>query len=174
MCFISQVEQNSCYLDFCRYRADSNSSFCYKLRSPTAFFFFSHFSSALWTFILSNVVEFVEVQSDLSQDKIVDVIFKKLRYQLPGSEKINRRKPNTYFGKEDGFTFLNLSDGHAYIYVGESDGRVYQNKFSNYLDFIYRNNSKKPNLCSKTKKCGSLSTDRQLVVNINNPNVVML
>lgn len=44
--------------------------------------------------VLNTAIQFIEIQSNFSQDEIVNIIFKKLKYTLPCREKINKRNNN--------------------------------------------------------------------------------
>lgn len=93
--------------------------------------------------------QFSEIESELSKGEIIEVLLKHLKYELADGSRIYKRKKNKYFGKGDGFYWLNLSEDHAYIYVGDSDGKRYKNNFTDVIDFIYRNNPEnKPSVCS--------------------------
>lgn len=106
--------------------------------------------------VVNNAVQFLEIESKLSQEEIIDILFKHLKYELPDGEKLNKRKKKNgvfserkYFGKDDDFYFLEISEDHAFIYIGESDGKCYENNFTSAIDFIFRNDpEKKPSLCS--------------------------
>lgn len=105
---------------------------------------------------IDNTVQFLEIESELLKDEIIDTLFQHLKYKLPGDEKLNKRKrkdgsfsTREYFGMDEEFYWLNLADDHAYIYIGESDGKRYKNNFTNAIDFIYRSDPEnKPSLCS--------------------------
>lgn len=86
-------------------------------------------------------VKFVEVKTDLPQDKIIDHIFKRMIVTLPGDERVIRNlKHRKYFGKEDGFTFLALSKDHAYIYVGKKlrEDEKYSDSFFGMNKYVNR------------------------------------
>lgn len=93
---------------------------------------------------INNAVQFLEIESELSKDEIMEIFFKHLKYELPGDEKLNRRKNKNgefsrkYFRADDEFNWLEISENHAYIYIGDSDGNYYRNSFVGAIDFIYR------------------------------------
>lgn len=103
----------------------------------------------------NNAAQFIEIESPLIKTKILDIMFEHLKYKLPGGKKLNKRKRDgvfcarKYFGEEDDFFFLQISEDHAFIYIGDSDGKHYKNNFSSVMNFVYRKDpTKKPTLCS--------------------------
>lgn len=91
---------------------------------------------------LNNAVQFLEIESALSQKEIIAILFKHLKYKLPSDEKLNKRckKDGTskYLSHDEQFHWIEISEDHAYVYVGGSDGKCYENSFVGSLDFIYR------------------------------------
>lgn len=98
---------------------------------------------------INNAVQFFEIESELPHKEIIEVFFEHLKYELPGGDEINRDKDKRkHFGREDDLYFLEISKGHAYIYVGESDGISYENNVTDAINFIYRKDpDNKPSLC---------------------------
>lgn len=91
-------------------------------------------------------VQFLEIESDLTKNKIIEIFFKNLKYELPYCKQINSEK---HFGEHDGFCLLEIWKNHAYIYIGDSDGKHYQNDIVDAVEFVYRDKPyDKPNLCS--------------------------
>lgn len=98
--------------------------------------------------VASNAVRFIEIESLLSRKEIIKILLKHLKYRLPSDEKLNKRKKSIK-GEDDEFDYLEISKDHAYVYIGDSDGKKYQNSFSGSLDFLYRSNpGDKPTLPS--------------------------
>lgn len=104
---------------------------------------------------LSNAAQFLEIESKLSQKEIIDILFAHLKYKLPGGKRLNKRKKDgkfstqKYFEDDVDFHWLNISTDHAYIYVGDSDGKRYDNNLTSVMNFIYRSNlENRPRLCS--------------------------
>lgn len=106
--------------------------------------------------IFNIAVQFIEIKSNLLKSEIITIIFKKLDYCLPGEERIDRRQYRNgeflcqkYFGYDSDFFWLVISQGHAYIHIGNFDGIHYQNNFKDYLNFIFRSDPENiPELCT--------------------------
>lgn len=102
--------------------------------------------------------QFIEIESELTKEEIIDIFFQHLKYKLPGGKRLNKQKKKNgvfsarkYFGRDDadGFDWLEISQDHAYIYIGDSDGKYYPNSIIGARDFIYRRDPEnKPTLCS--------------------------
>lgn len=109
---------------------------------------------------INSAVQFLEIKSKLTEKEILYILFEHLKYKLPISydepSRLNKRKrkdgtfwAHKYFEIDGEFHCLVISRGHAYIYIGESDGKYYKNSFSGASDFIFRNDPDgAPNLCS--------------------------
>lgn len=97
----------------------------------------------------NNAVQFLEIESKLSQPEIIDILFQHLKYKLPGGKRLNKRKKDgifserKYFGKEDDFYLLEILKDHAYIYIGESDGKCYENNYISATEFVFRKEPEK-------------------------------
>lgn len=101
--------------------------------------------------VMNTAVQFLEIESELPQNEIIEIFFKHLKCELPGDEKIKRGKKTSrrHFGKDEDFNFLVLSKGHAYVYINKSDGKKYRNDLTDAMNFIYRNDPEnRPSLCS--------------------------
>lgn len=103
---------------------------------------------------INNAVQFLEIESGLPEEKeIAMILFEHLKYKLPGCKRLNKRKKDgifttrKYFGRDEDFYWLQIEEGHAFIYVGKSDGQSYRNNLSDAIKFIYRRDPQnKPSL----------------------------
>lgn len=99
--------------------------------------------------VINSAAQFLEIESKFSQKEIINILFKHLKYELPDGSRLNRRKEGKYFGRDHDLYWLEISEDHAYIYVGDSDGRCYTNNLKDVMDFIYRKDPEnRPRLCS--------------------------
>lgn len=87
---------------------------------------------------INNAAQFLEIESELSQKEIITILFEYLKYKLPAGRRLNKQKTDKYFGRDADLYWLEISEDHAYIYVGDSDGRRYDNNLTDVMDFIYR------------------------------------
>lgn len=65
---------------------------------------------------IHNAVQFLEIESLLTQEQIVVILFERLKYKLPGGRKLNKRKKDLackYFGIDEDFYWLEISEEHA-------------------------------------------------------------
>lgn len=100
---------------------------------------------------VNQAVQFFDIESQFTENEILEFFFKHLKYELPSDEKINKgkKKKLQYFGRDHGLHYLEISKAHAYIYIGKSDGRKYENNYSDVLNFIFRDDPEnRPSLCS--------------------------
>lgn len=96
-------------------------------------------------------ISFFEIKSDLQRDDIIEEFFDKMICRIPREWIRRNRKASEhrkYFGKdeESDQTYLKLSEGRAYIYVGEKwyENEHYENNYGGMINFTHR--SKKLNL----------------------------
>lgn len=104
---------------------------------------------------INNAVQFLEIESKLPQEEIIEILFEHLKYKLPDGKRLNKRKKagifseRKYFGTDGDLHWLQILGDHAYIYIGESDGIHYKNSFIGAIDFIFRKNPEnKQDICS--------------------------
>lgn len=100
---------------------------------------------------LSTAVQFLEIESQLSKNQILELLFKHLKCTLPNDEKIvkGKNRKQRYFQQDAEFPFLLISLKHAYIYIGDSDGKSYKNDITDAMNFLYRKDPEnRPSLCS--------------------------
>lgn len=100
---------------------------------------------------LNTAVQFFEIESQFSKNEIIELLFKHLKSALPGDEKVvkGKNRKQRYFRQDGEFPFLLISEDHAYIYIGDSDGKSYKNDITDAMNFIYRKDPEnRPSLCS--------------------------
>lgn len=100
---------------------------------------------------VNQAVQFFEIESQFTESEIIDFFFKYLKYKLPSDVKLSKgkKKKLQYFGCDHRLHYLEISRGHAYIYIGKSDGKKYENNYSDVLNFVFRDDPEnKPSLCS--------------------------
>ena len=96
---------------------------------------------------INNAIQFLEIESELKAIQILEIFLKHLQYRLPGGETLNKKKKE--IARDEDFYWLEISDDHAYIYIGDSDGKSYKNNLCDAMDFIYRRDPEnRPSLCS--------------------------
>lgn len=99
----------------------------------------------------NSAVQFIEIESQFSKSEIIEILFKHIKCKLPGKEKFVKGKNSKKkcFLQESEFFALQISLDHAYVYIGDSDGKKYKNDLTDALNFLFRSDPEnRPSLCS--------------------------